>query len=320
MAFDNHHQFRSILETALGHTDHQSIAANFLLEERLTEGQENHYVRYTPGVAADAPEAVDNWLDGHGHYVWTEVYVDESDTPATFRDANRRNFIAGLEADQFLVRVENLRSLHGRGRFGDEVTVLFDTVERFINDRNDAAQRDVMEQFLYNCNLYSDRRPTFAGFWGEVEDLFDPNQPDWANRLRDRFGLGHLDPLDSGSEIPVVLFRYRLSDVLACYTDERYVMAAPTVLDGDLSPFFFPTPQNGDWPQGQALDLTPGTENDYNFTCELLHRYIPYQADYIYQVGSITAPPGKTCEEARRIHLQYLEDDLKYAPVLRNLL
>ena len=54
-------------------------------------------------------------------------------------------------------------------------------------------------------------------------------------------------------------------------------------------------------------------------TSQILHRYLPYQADHLYQLGWITASPGKTCEEARRIHLQYFEDDLKYAPVLRNL-
>ncbi len=320
MAFDNYYQLRSILETAFKNADYQSIAANFLLEERLQERQENHYAGYTVVSSADAIKAVDDWLNSHGNYVWTEVYVDEGETPATFRDDNRHNFIAGLEADQYLVRLENLQALHGRARFGEPVNVLLDKVGQFIDNPHDAAQRDVMEQFLYNCNLHSDRRPTFAGFWGEVEDLLNPHQPDWANRLRDRFGLGHLDPIGSGGEIPVALFRYRLSDVLAYYKDERYVTATPTVLDSELSSFFFPTPEHDDWPQGQTLDLTPGTENDYDFKCEVLHRYMPYQADHLYQIGWITASPGKTCEGARRIHLQYLEDDLQYAPMLRNLL
>lgn len=319
MAFDNYHPLRSILETAFKNADYQSIAANFLLEERLRERQENHYAGYTANSPADAIEAVDHWLNSHVNYIWTEVYVDESETPATFRDDNRHNFVAGLEADQYLVRMESLHSLHGRARFGEPVSVLFDKVEQFIGNPHDAAQRDVMEQFLYSCNQFSDRRPTYAGFWGEVSDLFDPSEPDWANQLRDRFGLGRLDPIGSGGEIPVALFRYRLSEILAHYTDERYVMAAPTVLDSELTPFFFPTPGHDDWQQGQTLDLTLGTENNYDFRCEVLHRYLPYQADHLYQIGWITTAPGKTCEEARRIHLQFLEDDLKYAPVLRNL-
>lgn len=88
---------------------------------------------------------------------------------------------------------------------------------------------------------------------------------------------------------------------------EERLFAAPTVLDAGLSPFFCPTPAA--WTEGQTVNLTLATEESYAFNCELLHRYLPYERGYVYKVGYITAAPGMSGEETRRIHLAYVGGD-----------
>jgi hypothetical protein len=113
-----------------------------------------------------------------------------------------------------------------------------------------------------------------------------------------------------GEPIPVLLLRYRVEDVITHQPDEPNFAAVPTVLDSTWSPFFCPVPEG--WREGQTLDLTSGTENDYELNCEILHRFIEYKASYVYRVGWITDSPGKTSEEARQRPFKYLRDDFKY--------
>ena len=152
----------------------------------------------------------------------------------------------------------------------------------------------------------------FVGFWGEVKDLFQNPDPQWPDKVRDRFGLGHYDP--RGEPIAVVLFRYPVSEVAISKGEGQNFAAIPTVLDGTMNPFFFPTAANNR--KGQALDLSMGDANDYNFYYELIHRYIEYKSSHVYKFGRITVSPGKTCEEARRIHLDFLREDLEHIGML----
>jgi len=81
-------------------------------------------------------------------------------------------------------------------------------------------------------------------------------------------------------------------------------------LDSDWGPFFFPTPVDG-WKEGQTLDLSPGDENGYSLNSEVIHRFIKYQPSYLFCTGWITTSPGKTCEDARKIHLKFFQEDFK---------
>ena len=110
----------------------------------------------------------------------------------------------------------------------------------------------------------------------------------------------------------MLLMRYRVSDVIDQHGDIQQNFAAiPTVLDSKLSPFFCPTPESIGH-MGQTLNLSPGDENSYDFNCEVLHQYLDYRPVHVCRFGWITKPPGKTCEEARRIHLRYLETDYRH--------
>ncbi len=282
--------------------EYRAIAENFILEERLTEEREDSYAHYVV-----SPQDWGDWKFGHENYVSDKITLRKG-TPETFTNLNGPNLLPEIEQEQFLVRVENLTELAERAQYDNDIAQLIDDITRFLEDRTNQEAADVVEDFLSDCNKYRDLRPTFVGFWGEVKDLLDGNDEHWPNKLRDRFGLGRLDPI--GEPIPVLLLRYRVSDVVAAQPEERNFAAIPTILDSRMYSFFCPTPRN--LSRGLTLDLAPGTEDDYNFSSEILHRYIEYKTSYVYRLGWITECPGKTCEEARRIHFKYLSDDFEY--------
>jgi len=304
MAFQRpQHRFLFDLMPAarLSHWEERAAVENFVLEERLTEAREDSYAQYV-----SAPADLGEWRFAHENYVSAKI---RTGAPETFGNLNQPNALPDLEPDQFVLRVENLAQLIKLAHQDDgELTLLSDHLQKLIIDRNDHDAMHVAAEFLTDCNRARDHRPLFVGFWGEVKDLFEPDRPNWPERLRDRFGLGHFDPMN-GEPIPILVLRYRISDVLAALPQDRNFAAIPTVLDGSLSPFFCPTPQA--WHEGQTLNLSPGTANDYAFTCEILHRFVAYQPAFVYRVGLLAASPGKTGEEARSIHVQYLQDDLK---------
>lgn len=285
----------------LSHWEERVIAENFVLEERLSAAREGNYAQFVA-----APADIGEWRFAHENYLSAKI---RTAAPEAFAELNERNWLPDLEPDQFVLRVENLAQLLKLAQHDEnELTPLMDHMQRLITDRNDHEAEQVVAEFLADYNRARDHRPLFVGFWGEVKDLFEPEQKNWPERLRDRFGLGHFDPMN-GAPIPILVLRYRLGDVLAARPQDRNYAAIPTVLDGSFSPFFCPTPQTLD--KGQTVDLSPGTINDYRLICEILHRFIAYEPAFVYRVGLIAASPGKSGEEARGIHLQFLQDDLK---------
>ncbi|MBF8275866.1 MAG: hypothetical protein HW390_939 [Candidatus Brocadiaceae bacterium] len=301
--------YQFLKTTAKGsHPELRVIAENFILEERLTGQREDSYESHIA-----APANVGDWQEGHEGYVAEKINV-VSGTPETFTAQNQPNLISKLDENQYLVRLENATRLgNALGLTNNE---LIDYLSTFIKNPGDKDAPAIVEKILADWNKTRDHRPVFVGFWDEVKDLMvdpegkDRDAPEWANRLRDRFGLGHYDP-DEGEPIPVVLLRYRVSDVINGRPADPKFAAVPNVLDSKWSPFFCPTPVNG-WNEGQSLDLTAGNKDEYALNCEIVHRYIAYRASYFYRAGWITKSPGRTCEEARRIHFSLLQNDYKY--------
>jgi hypothetical protein len=309
MAFqrDKFDSFFKLLKTVQGyHPEARAIAENFILEERLTEVREDSYSEYVV-----SPGNLDDWNFWHENkYLPNEIKLHQGQgIPQTFTDLNSPNLLLEIEQDQYLIRLENLVELAKIARSDNDIALLSDFFIKFLKDPTDQKATDVIKDFLSDCNRVRDLRPIFVGFWGEVKDLLQKNDDHWANKVRDRFGLGHFDPM-KGEPIPVLLLRYRVADVIAMKPNECNFAAIPTVLDSSMSPFFCPTPK--DWTEGQTLDLSSGRESDYAFNCEILHRFIEYKISHVYHFGWITESPGKTCEEARRIHMEYLKNDFKY--------
>lgn len=298
--------YQIIKQIQTSHPEKRALSENFILEERLSKAREDSYARY-----ALTPGNFDDWKSSHEDYLYDKIFVKPS-APETFEPLNHLNFLRNIEPDQDLVRLENLVELLKLAREDTNIALMGEFFEKFINNPGDSDARAIIDNFLWNLNRNRDHRPMFVGFWGEVKDLFQNFDPQWPDKLRDRFGLGHLDP--RGEPIPVVLFRYPVSEVARSQMEGQDFATIPTVLDGTMNPFFFPTPaQSG---KGQALDLSIGDANDYNFYYELIHRYIEYTSSHVYQFGRITVSPGKTCEEARHIHLDFLRDDLDHFGML----
>ena len=294
--------FFHLLNTASHHPDIEKrcISENFILEDRLTKEREHSYKEHLK-----YPINNNGWIVGHEEYLEQKIYVKILGTPETFTSINIPNLILDFDIDQYLVRLENvgrLTRLHG-----DTVDEMMSLFNKFIKDHNDSENMRIIEDIFSKWNKKRDHRPVFAGFWGDVKDIFTDaadnriEDEDWANRLRDRLGVGHMDPINN-EPIPVLMFRYRVKDVIPYHPDrkdkKRY-FAVPTVLDGELSPYFCPTPKRG-WNSGLALNLTEVDENAY---CEMLHRFIEYKPEFLYSAGWITRPPGKALGKARKIHL-----------------
>jgi hypothetical protein len=307
MAFqrDSFSDFYRLLRVVQSDVDAEQriIAENFLLEERLTDEREDSY-----GEDVVAPSDAGTWSFAHDNYVAGKINL-AAGMPETFTDANRPNLLGRIDEDQYLVRVEELA--WPAGLTGMSAHELSGYLQNFIAS---GKYTDIIDKLLADWNAARDCRPCFAGFWGEAKDLFvdsagnEMDNDNWANELRDRFGLGHYDPL-AGAPIHVLLLRYRVRDVFAAISTAG-VFAVPTVLDSKWSQFFCPSPVGMDF--GQTLDLSPGGKDEYLLNCEILHQRIDWQPEQIYRVGLIDRSPGKTCPEARKIHLEYFQDDLKH--------
>lgn len=307
--FNTFYQFLKNTKQGL-HPEERAVAENFILEERLSESREDSYEENLK-----SPSNIEDWLNCHEEYLENKINVC-SDTPETFTLLNKQNLLPKIDEDQFIVRLENIS--RPCSIWGIDTNKMIDYLNNYVE------YKDIVDKFLVEWNDGRDFRPIFAGFWGEVKDIFsesDENEiqnEDWPNQLRDRFGLGHLDP-KNGEPIPVLLLRYRVSDVLKADSGNIETIAVPTVLDSGWGPFFCPTPQDG-WNEGQTLDLSHGNEDDYSLTCEIIHKFIGYEDSYLYRAGLITKPPGKTCEEARKIHLEFLRNDFKHFGKIKEII
>jgi len=283
------------------------IAENFLLEERLPVEREDSYEEHL-----EYPLDEESWNSVHEEYVDAKIYV-RSGSPETFSPINRPNLILTVDPDQFLVRVENIRDVEFYN--GKTPLDIIKYCHDFLKDPENTEKREIIKDFLKKWHESRDLRPVFAGFWGEIEDIFskanknNPGHEEWPNRLRDRLGLGHLTP-GNGAPIPILVFRCRVKDVIPIDSGETKNVAIPTVLDGFLTPYFCPTPKKG-WNQGQALDLSCGDEKNYSINCEILHHAVEYKPEFLFNAGWITKSPGKPLEEARKIHLDFLIGDFE---------
>lgn len=304
------------LKQAPADAEERVYAENFRLDERPPEvGVE----RYAASIG-DAPVSdVDEWVDRHHDYAERHLHLDpeEPTIPWTFRAENGANHLTELDDRQYLIRVE--RAARPCALAGFELPHLMGQVEVYneIRDGNREHAEAELAKMAAAWNEARDRRPTFATTFLEVEELF--SEENWAERLRDRLGLGHLSP--EGEAIPILVMRYTVAEVMAAAGR----CAVPTLLDGELSPYFYPSPLPGPDAepnpcQGRTLNLTPvEKENDYTIGCELLHSRLDYQPEHFYRAGMISRPVTMPLERARRFHLPWvrlINDQERFGTIL----
>lgn len=323
MAFQGKQPFFAFLQgTAAGAAlDEVAPAENYVLEERLPSAREDDFLALN-GFANDAHDK-DLWFKQHVNYTLDRVALPP--VSGTFTNINQPNWL-GLSPDWDVVRIETLYGLCGRaakrGSTLSEAEVT-DLINDFIRTRDagmtfDSFKEAQLEKWLRHVNSGSDRRPAFVAPFAEVEDIL--MQPDWANRLRDALGLGHIRSWEEPTTkamIPtvVVLMQYNLIRVHNTHIGKPAWAASPTVLDdvpGQMpNPCFFPAPKKASTDgYGYTVDLAV---SGATYRKEFLHAHISYTLDDIRRIGDVTTDVLPTrITDARKDHRELLKGDLAH--------
>ncbi|MCB1767237.1 MAG: hypothetical protein KDJ22_14470 [Candidatus Competibacteraceae bacterium] len=142
----------------------------------------------------------------------------------------------------------------------------------------------------------------------------DPNEADIPDTLRDFLGLGSYNPTSHVAPIPVLLMRYTVAEVLADKSSGTPGFVIPTVIDGRLNPFFFPTPHPAPdsdaakYEIGRAVNLRPvTTQSEYRMGMELVHSRIAYKPEHIWRLGRVSRPLTGDLAILRGLHLAWLQ-------------
>ena len=290
-------------------TDREEYAQieNFLLDERpVPEG----HALYNKHLGNKSIASLNDWQRRHNTgYVKKELQLDRNkpSQPWTFRPENDLNRLRQIKPELYLVRMEDAAwpcSLIPNAT-PEKIQA---TIDGFAN--GDDAARVYLERFADAWNLKRDQRPQYATTLLEVEDILDEDALDWAERLRNRLGLGDYDPGVGGEPVAIFLMRYTVGEVIAALEGQGHP-AVPTVLDGKLSQFFYPSPKPADGcgqsPYGHALNLSlVNAENDYCMGVELLHPLLDYKPEHFHRVGFIKQSVAMPLERARSFHLPWL--------------
>ncbi len=162
-----------------------------------------------------------------------------------------------------------------------------------------------VERFLDQWNAFDRRMPAFVGFELDVRPELDGDH--WADGLRRRYGIGHLDVPAGADPIPVMLLRYTVGELIAAakrWCPASDAIRVPTILESNCYEFFFPAPTP--LPYGRTVDLAGGLDTD-RLTCELVHLPVDLEIGHIDRVGQLTKPiPDLTLAQVRNDHLEIL--------------
>lgn len=274
-----------------------AIADNHLFEERVSANRQTEYNEIV-GSPADKAE----WTSLHDKkYLGTHVKtLGEFDVPTTFLASNDAALCSAIEGNQDIIRVESL--VYAFRQSSARVSV--EELQRFIAERG-TGKPDALELFVREWNRARLNWPMFGTFYDIVRDEVESD--DWPHLLRDRLGLGY-----EGSDtvpIPVALMRYPAKLVLGKAKKDSRVAAGfalPTVLDGDLNPFYFPAPAGH--PYGATLNLSAPWHD--RLTAEILNLRIDYRPEHIWKVGYIRRHIALGSLRKRRDqHLQLLRSE-----------
>jgi hypothetical protein len=317
VAFQDKQPFFAFLQAIAGRTALEEVAPaeNYVLDERVPGAREDDFLALN-GFASAAHDK-NSWFKQHVDYTKDRVALPA--VSGTFTNINQPNWL-GLSPDWDVIRIETLYGLADRAkRRGSDVdeTEANDLIQDLLRARASGSTFDPfrearLEKWLRHVNSGSDRRPAFVAPFAEVEDIL--MQPDWANRLRDALGLGHIKPW-AGNPMTVVLMQYNLTRVHNAHIGKPAWAATPTVLDdvpGQMpNPSFFPAPKNASTDgYGFTVDLaTSGA----TWRKEFLHGHIGYTLADIRRIGEVTTdvPPSRIAA-ARKDHRNLLASDLHH--------
>lgn len=176
-----------------------------------------------------------------------------------------------------------------------------------------SGDRTILAKVCDAWNKQRDRRPAFATTEIAVDDILDAAGADWPHTLRDNLGLGHFDPIPGSPPVPVLLLRYTVGEVMQDKKAGVSGFAIPTMIDGRLNPFFFPTPkpnpgsEAAQYEVGRVVNLAQvANQSDYKMGLELVHSFVAYRPEHLWRMGYISRPITSDLSTLRSFHLDWL--------------
>lgn len=292
------------------------IPRNFLLEEHLDHTRVQTYARY---LNDSASLSFEQWNNEHNEYLGGEVFLNgtppdynhiAADNPAlcpeTFRGGPALIPFQGTDLDTHLIRVVPAADLAYLSM--NRENHIFSLGEQVLSNPNprDPAyvELSVILDSAFN-GPRTDHRPVFTAFYEDfLDELRAPANDEWANQLRDRLGLFHINQWQPGG-LPrkVFLFRYPVRELPRhSGKSSSRPLAIPGVLDQKLSEAFCPAPRELD--RGRLLNLKAGALEEP--AREVLHLFMPMKVEHLFRVGKVTNPVPQTLMAARRDHLIWM--------------
>ncbi len=290
------------------------VARNFLLDEGVVPERVRSYGDV---LLARFHASIGDWFETHRNYLETQIDLNQpADGPPGTLDPARRTVcpetfrhdaaFRSMETDEglHLLRVVDARNVATLSSF--DVAELMDAARAFTTE-GDARAAETVESALYLWTQKLKLRPVFAVFWEDVRELFgdrpENDRPGWADDLRDRLGLYHVDP-GARSASAILVFRYAVGQVPRRRGLGRSrPLAVPTVLDGEFSEAFCPVPQEQTF--GRTMDLVDRLETPAR---EIVHPLFRFQAKDLYRVGAVTRPVPIDLAAPRGSHLFLLRE------------
>lgn len=267
-----------------------------------------------------------DWLSSHADYLnrnihFSGVIYKESPTkkiPETFTAINRPCFLPAavsspLAEEQEIIRLINLSYVEDKTLFNDPTRLVQAlSIYQGVKAKNEISitqhdSKGLLQSICDQINLFHRANsPQFAAFAEELKD--EINSDEWPNLLRDRLGMTHLQNTPKNPSIPVMLMKYKVSEVVAEAKKENVVspFAVPTFMDSELNEAFHPAPSQCNY--GRALNLQKNPENK-PVAAELIHFQFTYRPSHIFKIGFINRAhiiePQTICK-LREKHLSYL--------------
>ena len=291
----------SLLLPALSDSERAALQ-NLKWEERISDERVRRYADCYSGSKIFDMGVLRNQ---HAAYAeqFLELEVGEAGDPDSFVSDNVQNHWAHIEENLFLLRIEDASfALRDSG-------VDLHELDDAVRTKNDV----VLSRVCKSWNERRDRRPAFATTEIAVEDVLDAAGDDWPHALRNTLGLGHISPASGNPPTHVLLLKYTVGEVMREKLAGAAGVAIPTVLDGRINPFFFPTPSATDGSQaaqyevGRAVNLSEViNQSEYSMGLELIHSYVAYKPEHIARIGVVSQPFACKFGAIRGFHLDWL--------------
>lgn len=294
----------------------RAVAHNFLIDGNVDPSRQQSY----RSVGAMKRHA--NFDDfNYFHTLYLENFVfqippDEStghfdrysnEYPETFKPEQALRDFGGASGDLLLIRMDTITQISELSPYTyDEVKSI---ANAYFADPESTEKQENFAALLEHWNRNRDLRPLWAGFWEDMSDLFDetvtPGNVTWADELRNRLGLYHLDPKARGQQyIEVLVFCYPVNLIPRIQTrlDDR-ALAIPTVLDNRLSEVFFPAPN--EQPLGYSVYL--GESKPYRSYREIIHFHVDFKPKHLLGIGKIAQAVPSEIFPLHNQHLLWLQ-------------